>query len=556
MTTSSTNPKVSYSGNSSTTNFPITFSYSTDTEIQVDIITNSTNAVSAKTNPSDYTIVSDEVVFGTAPITGETVIITLNTTKDQQTDYQENDSFPAETHEAALDKLTRITKELNNKISSQVPLLPVNLLTNTEVTGTDIVSNNVFKIDSTGTKIELGAPTSTNFEFTTSTADTEVDAAGKAVLDIDGDGSTVQQSVLVTHDGTNKAYLFSMDAYPTANNQVPVYDSSANKLKWATASGTGIGNIIEDITPQLGNDLDTNSYHIQFDTDHGISDDTGNEQLHFTSTGSAVNYLNITNAATGNSPTLEAKGDDTNISLTLSGKGTGEVSVTGNFSADDLITVDGSAGSAGALRLSEDSNNGSNYVEVKSPDSLSGNVTFVLPSADGSADQIVKTDGSGNLSFTDNTSGKVLQVVQTVKTDTYSTTTTSATDITGMSVTITPTNSSNKILILASVNSVASAGWDCTLKLLRGSTEIGSGDSAGTRTTGIGVPGHEAGGAYIRNTGITYLDSPSTTSATTYKLQSVIGGGTFYLNRSWTDTDSAIYSRTSSSIIAIEIDGT
>ena len=62
---------------------------------------------------------------------------------------------------------------------------------------------------------------------------------------------------------------------------------------------------------------------IDFDDDHGIRDENGNEQLQFQTTASAVNHFDITNAATGNSPTISAVGGDTNIDLTLVPKGSG-----------------------------------------------------------------------------------------------------------------------------------------------------------------------------------------------------------------------------------------
>ena len=77
--------------------------------------------------------------------------------------------------------------------------------------------------------------------------------------------------------------------------------------------------------------------------------------------------------------------------------------------------------------------------------------TFTLPAADGTAGQYMKTDGSGALSFgtvTIPAGGKILQVLQTVKTDTFTTTSTSFVDVTGLSVSITPATTSSKILIL------------------------------------------------------------------------------------------------------------
>lgn len=85
------------------------------------------------------------------------------------------------------------------------------------------------------------------------------------------------------------------------------------------ASATaGIANVVEDTTPQLGGQLDVNG--------NAIGDGTL-ELLAFTETGSAVNHVDITNAATGDGPIISAVGDDTNVNLNLAGKGTGGVNV-------------------------------------------------------------------------------------------------------------------------------------------------------------------------------------------------------------------------------------
>jgi hypothetical protein len=92
----------------------------------------------------------------------------------------------------------------------------------------------------------------------------------------------------------------------------------------------GLTSIVEDTSPQLGGNLDTNSFMIDFDDDHGIRDENGNEQLQFQTTSSAVNHFDITNAATGNNPSISAVGDDSNISINLIPKGTGEVQANGS----------------------------------------------------------------------------------------------------------------------------------------------------------------------------------------------------------------------------------
>ena len=83
--------------------------------------------------------------------------------------------------------------------------------------------------------------------------------------------------------------------------------------------------LIDDTTPQLGGALDANGNDIALDDATGIDDENGNQQIIFQTTASAVNEIEITNAATGNAPQIAATGGDTNIDLKLQGKGTGEV---------------------------------------------------------------------------------------------------------------------------------------------------------------------------------------------------------------------------------------
>lgn len=106
-----------------------------------------------------------------------------------------------------------------------------------------------------------------------------------------------------------------------------------------------LANLVGDTTPQLGGQLDVNG--------NALGDGTL-ELLTFTETGSAVNEINITNAATGNAPKVEASGGDTNIDLIIDGKGSGKVKVSN---------------------------------------------AYTLPVADGTVDQVLSTDGSGTMSF-------------------------------------------------------------------------------------------------------------------------------------------------------------
>jgi hypothetical protein len=154
--------------------------------------------------------------------------------------------------------------------------------------------------------------------------------------------------------------------------------------------------------------------------------------------------------------------------------------------------------------------------------------------------------------------GKVLQVVTTHKTDTFSTATSgSFVDITGLSASITPIATNSKILIMASVGIAVSNDALIALNLVRTSTSIGMADTAGSRVSAIA--GRYLGtGAAAGNTlapeSFVFVDSPSTTSSTTYKIQILQNsGGTVYVNRSSGDGDSANIFRQASNITLMEI---
>jgi hypothetical protein len=128
--------------------------------------------------------------------------------------------------------------------------------------------------------------------------------------------------------------------------------------------------------------------------------------------------------------------------------------------------------------------------------------------------------------------GSVLQVVSTTKNNVASTTSTSFTDVTGLSVSITPSSTSSKILVLVSV--MIGSSSDAGIKLQRGSTDIAIGTgSSGFNCLGQSAPGPNSDLKYApQHSSISHLDSPNTTSSTTYKIQfRTNGGGTIYINR-------------------------
>jgi hypothetical protein len=140
-------------------------------------------------------------------------------------------------------------------------------------------------------------------------------------------------------------------------------------------------------------------------------------------------------------------------------------------------------------------------------------------------------------------SGSVLQVVQSTKTDTFSTTngTNNPATITGLSASITPATTSNKVLIFVNFGQV-SANSDSTwgLFMYRNGTLIDTGNTAGVRALGSAAGGIPASGGTWRGNpaSIMYLDSPASTSSVSYTF--ALGGNsgsTIYLNQDARDTN-------------------
>ena len=149
--------------------------------------------------------------------------------------------------------------------------------------------------------------------------------------------------------------------------------------------------------------------------------------------------------------------------------------------------------------------------------------------------------------------GSVLQVVSTTKTDSFtSTTANSFTDITSMSVSITPTSSSSKIYVtVTGTCSGQSATSGSQIRLVRGSTAICIGDASGSMTQ-ASTNSYQLDVNQSNPFSISFLDSPATTSSTTYKIQFFITAGTFYFNRTQNDSNSS-NGRYASTITVMEV---
>ena len=162
-------------------------------------------------------------------------------------------------------------------------------------------------------------------------------------------------------------------------------------------------------------------------------------------------------------------------------------------------------------------------------------------------------DGAGWQSLT--VGARIGQVVSATKTDTFTAATTTYTDITGLSVTITPTLATSKVFVLAFVQGSQDVTVQvATLQLVRDSTAIAVADAAGNRIVGTS-PLSGSDPSVMGSNSLAFLDSPATTSATTYKIQgrSNAAADTFFINRSDLDTNNTVHNRVVSTIAVFEV---
>jgi len=204
----------------------------------------------------------------------------------------------------------------------------------------------------------------------------------------------------------------------------------------------------------------------------------------------------------------------------------GEVQITdsmSNFvstSSNAGLQIKGDGTTDGTLQLNCSQN--THGIKIKSPPhSANANYTLTMPTTDGNSSQFLQTNGSGVLTFADaGGGGKIGQVVTTHKTDYFETTSGSFVDVTGASVSITPSATTSKVLFMISGTYGKYEGGNFHLKVLRGSTAI---------ITNIVDPEHPNQN-YDYYFGNHIVDSPSSTSALTYKIQVKADGGTTAIN--------------------------
>ena len=308
-------------------------------------------------------------------------------------------------------------------------------------------------------------------------------------------------------------------------------DHVGNTVNWldSTVSVTGLSTTATGTVLTLTDTVTTSSVNLIIDNQKEIR---FNE-----TTANGTNYIGLkAPASLASNTTFVLPSADGTAGQFLKTDGAGNLSFD-SLSFSTPLAVIGNATAGSEIRLPEDTDNGSNYVALKAPDTLSADLTLTLPSADGSSGQVLQTNGSGVLSFASASAGQVIQVVSTVKTADQSTTSTSPVDVTNLSVNITPSSASNKVLVLVNINNIGNSLAQTTFfRILRGATVITSNTSGASADTKDAFGSGGGGGMTnedrkLGTASITFLDTPSSTSALTYKVTMEVDGGTGYINR-------------------------
>nr|BAR32411.1 tail fiber [uncultured Mediterranean phage uvMED] len=275
MTVSSINTKNSYSANGSLTSFTYTFPINTTAELQV-IERAANGSETVKTLNSDYSITDNgsqggQVIFNSAPANGVTIVLLRDTNLTQETDYIANDPFPAETHEAALDKLTLQQQELQEELDRAIKISRSNDITSSEIVATASArAGKLLAFDSSGdlevsldaSSIATNATAAANSATaaaasqtaaeTAKTAAETAKTAAESLLDTFDDRFLGAKASDPTVDNDGDALQDASLYYDTTNDVMKVYDLSGTQwrqIQLSNADQTNVNLVAGQISP-------------------------------------------------------------------------------------------------------------------------------------------------------------------------------------------------------------------------------------------------------------------------------------------------------------------
>jgi hypothetical protein len=237
MTVASTVSRIIQTGDGVTTEFPVNFYFLSNTDLVVILVDQDNTSVTQSIN-SQYTVsgAGDEtggsVNMLTAPPSGYTLVIYRDPALTQLTDYQDNDPFPAETHERALDKLTMMAQRARELLNRSMRLPDS---------------------DTSGASTTLPTPSATNIigwnadgsalvNYTPSSLGTTIAAASWKTQKFSGNGVQTQ-FVLMNDIGTASNCDVSISRVVQIAGDDFTYDATTKTLTFNTAPAVGSGNI-------------------------------------------------------------------------------------------------------------------------------------------------------------------------------------------------------------------------------------------------------------------------------------------------------------------------
>lgn len=409
MTISSTTSRVSYNGNGVLVNFTVPFYFLDDTHLLVTKYVVSSGVTTTLALTTDYTVVGSGVLTGgtitcvVAPATGTQIIITRNVPFTQETDYIENDPFPAEVHEQALDKLTMEVQQIDEQVDRSVKMPITSSLTDVELPNFTGKGEYIVRINAAETNLE---------------AVNAVDAAlAGSITPVDGGFLVGNGTEFVTETDAVARASLGLGTLATQNaSTVSITGGAISGITDLAVADGGTGaSSASDARTNLGLAIGSNVQAYDATLASLASLGTAADKIAYTTGIDTWAEAAITTAGRALIDDASASDQRTTLGLAI---GTDVQAYDAKLTDLALKYTKETTTVGSSLIFNEGTNNGTNKVTLASPATIPSDVTFTLPSTNGTADYVLKTDGAGVTSWVAQTGGGTTSPL-TTKGDVY-----------------------------------------------------------------------------------------------------------------------------------------